>query len=178
MDEESILKSLTLKGDGTLKDLNGLSKCGKIFLYSCVHLLLKPPELEPHKHKNTQNTYKFLSENQNLSVSKAEVLDILANFVDSKGYLNNNKKKRVISLINLHIESNSDTKENKNPRKEEPQKEEEDWLRAYKSQCEKGKHSKTQMATILGMNDSTFRCKLSRLGEEIKIEYIGSENCQ
>ena len=70
MDEESILKSLTWRGDGTLKDLNGLSKCGRIFFYSCVHLLLKPEELEPHKHKNTLNTYNFLSENQNISVLK------------------------------------------------------------------------------------------------------------
>ena len=67
MDEVSILKSLR-GDDGTLKDLNELSKWGKIFFYSCVHLLLKPQELEPHKHKNTLNTYK--SENHQISVLK------------------------------------------------------------------------------------------------------------
>ena len=106
MDEESILKSLTVNGDGILQSLDGLSQCGKIFFYSCVHLLEKPLGLDPNKHKNTLNTFKFLSENNNISVSKNEVLDILANFVDSKGCLINKKKKRVIAMINQNIESN------------------------------------------------------------------------
>ena len=70
MDEESILKSLTVNGDGILQSLDGLSKCGKIFFYSCVHLLEKPLGLDPNKHINTLNTFKFLSENNNISVSK------------------------------------------------------------------------------------------------------------
>ena len=113
MDEEAILKSLTMKGDGTLQSLDELSQFGKIFFYSCVHLLEKPPGLEPHKHKNTLHTFKVLSENKNICVLKKEVLHILTNFVDSKGSLINKKKKRVISMINQHIESN------KKPRKDE-----------------------------------------------------------
>ncbi len=56
MDEESILKSLTLNGDGILQTLDGLSLCGKIFFYSCDHLFEKPLGLDPNKHKNTLNT--------------------------------------------------------------------------------------------------------------------------
>ena len=130
MDEESILKSLTVNGDGILQTLDGLSQCGKIFFYSCVHLLEKPLGLDPNKHKNTLNTFKFLSENNNISVSKIEVLDILGNFVDSKGCLINKKKKRVISMANPVI--------GKKPRTDE-----EEWLTAYKSQCQDGKTYKS-----------------------------------
>ena len=93
MDEESIFKALTKNGDGTIQTLDELSQCGKIFFYSCMHLFGKPPGLEPLQHKNTLNTYKVLSENSNIGVLKNEVLDILANFVDSKGSLINKKKK-------------------------------------------------------------------------------------
>ena len=80
MDEEVILKSLTIKGNGTLQTLNELSQCGKKFFYSCVHLLIKSPGLEPHK--NTLDTFKFFKKNKSINVLKEEVLDILTNFVD------------------------------------------------------------------------------------------------
>ena len=150
MDEESILKSLTKNGDGTLLNLDGLSKCGKIFFYSCVHLLLqKPPRLDLHMHTNTLDTFKFLSENENISVLREETLEILANFVDNRGSLINNKKKRVIAMINQDIESNFVNSGSKKPRNEE-----EEWLRAYKRQC--GKHSKVKMAEILGMKAVSY----------------------
>ena len=67
------------------------------------------------------------------------------------------------------------TNENKNPRKEE----EEEWLRAYKSQCHVGEHSKAQMAGILGIKETTFRSNISRLDEKkIEISFSGSENCE
>ncbi len=68
MDEESILKSLTVNGDGILQTLDGLSLCGKIFFYSCVHLLEKPLGLDPNKHKNTLNTFKGDHDFQKLRV--------------------------------------------------------------------------------------------------------------
>ena len=97
--------------------------------YSCVHLLIKPPGLQPQK--NTLDIFKFLSEVKSINGLKEEVLDILANFVDSKGSLINKKK-------NQHIEPNFVNSGSKKPRNEE-----EEWLRAYKRQC--GKHSKVKI---------------------------------
>ena len=123
MDEELIFKSLTMKGDGILLSLDELSKAGKKFLYCCLHLLTNPLELEPLNQKSTFNTFQFLSQNKNICVSKNEVLNILANFVDNKGCLTNMNKKRILSTINHHIESNDVLRESKKPRTEE-----EDWL--------------------------------------------------
>ena len=84
-------------------------------------------------------------------------------------------KERMISIINQHIESNPLTNENKKPKKED----EEEWLRAYKSQCKVGEHSKAKMAEILGIKETTFRSKVSRLGKKkIEIAFSGSENCE
>ena len=47
-----------------------------------------------------------------------------------------NLKKRMISIINKHIESNPMTNENKKPKKEG----EEEWIRAFQSQCKEGEH--------------------------------------
>ena len=58
MDEESILKSLTVKGDGTLVSLDELSKIGKKFLYCCLHLLTNPLELE-HGHGFLNQKYPY-----------------------------------------------------------------------------------------------------------------------
>ena len=70
MDQESIFKSLTVKGDGILLSLDELSKAGKKFLYCCLHLLTNPLELEPLNQKSTFNTFQFLSQNKNICVSK------------------------------------------------------------------------------------------------------------
>ena len=81
-----------------------------------------------------------------------------------------NLKKRMISIINKHIESNPMTNENKKPKKEG----EEEWIRAFKSQCKEGEHSKAQMAKILGIKETTFRSKISRLGKKkIEISFGG-----
>ena len=157
MDEESILRALTRNGDGILLNLDGLSQCGKIFLYSCIHLLQKPPNLKVQQHNNIFETYKFLSESKNIGVQKLEVLDILGNFVDSKGSLIHNKKKRAIANINQHIESNNDSNQSKKPKVEEV-----DWLAAYKNQCEKGRHTWAQMADILGTYDTTLKSRVKR----------------
>ena len=172
MDEESIFKSLTVKNDGNLKTLDDLSYYGKVFFYSCVHLMIKKNEISPLK-QNTLDTFKILSENSILKVKRHEVLNILSTFIDNKGFLINNKKKRLISKINEHIESNL---ENKRPRKDK-----EEWLSTYKIQCEKGKHTSNEISKILGMKDVTLRQKISRFKKEhgeIEITYIGMENCK
>ena len=111
MEEEAILKGLTLKGDTKLESLDDLSKVGKYFLYACVHLMEKPKG-EIYQHKNTYNTFKIL-ESKNISVKRSEVLDYLSNFVETEGCLINNKKKRVLSMITNHIESNLNVQNNK-----------------------------------------------------------------
>ena len=83
------------------RSLNDLSQYGKIVFYACVHLMVKQKEVSPLKHKNTFNTFKILSENDNITVKRNEVLDILSKFVDNKGCLNNNSKKRLIYKINV-----------------------------------------------------------------------------
>ena len=115
MDEEQVLRFLTKNQTGVLSSLNDLEKCGKIFLYNCMHLLLKqdPSKI---KNRNTYQTFLFLESNKNIDVEKNEVLSILSNFVESGGYLFNRKKKRILESINLHIESN---RENKKLQKEE-----------------------------------------------------------
>ena len=85
MNEESILKSLTVRRDGILQNLDGLSKCGKIFFYSFVHLLENPPGHEIFKHQNALHTFNVLSKNSHISISKFEFLDILGNFIESNG---------------------------------------------------------------------------------------------
>ena len=168
MDEEAILKALT-NGDTKLESLDDLSRVGKNFLYACVHLLEKPKG-ELHQHKNTFNTFKIL-EKKNISVNRNEVL---SNFVDTGGSLINNKKKRVLSAITNHIESNLNVQNKK------IKLEEEDWLRAYKSQCKSGVHKLVEMAQMIGMNFETFKSKISRLKKSkvIEIPYSGSLNCE
>ena len=171
MDEEEILKALT-NGDTKLESLDDLSQVGKHFLYACVHLLEKPKG-ELHQNKNTFNTFKIL-EKKNIIVNRSEVLDFLGNFVDTGGCLINNKKKRVLSAITNHIESNLNVQNKK------PKLEEEDWLRAYKSQCKSGVHKLVEMAQMIGMNFETFKSKISRLKKSkvIEIPYSGSLNCE
>ena len=169
MDEETIFKALTLKGSTRLESLDDLSQVGKKFLYACVHLLEKPKG-EIHQHKNAFNTFKIL-EKKNISVNRNEVL---SNFVDTGGSLINNKKKRVLSTITNHIESNLNVQNKK------IKLEEEDWLRAYKSQCKSGVHKLVEMAQMIGMNFETFKSKISRLKKSkvIEIPYSGSLNCE
>ena len=59
MDEEQVLRFLTKNQTGVLSSLNDLEKCGKIFLYNCMHLLLKqdPSKI---KNRNTYQTFLFL----------------------------------------------------------------------------------------------------------------------
>ena len=68
MDEELFFKTLTVNNDGYLKTLKDLSQYGKIVFYACVHLMVKQKEVSPLKHKNTFNTFKILSENDNITV--------------------------------------------------------------------------------------------------------------
>ena len=58
-----------------------------------------------------------------------------------------------------------------------PRNEEQEWLTAYKSQCEKGKHKIVHMAEMLGIKEPTFRTKILRKGK-IDIAFGGRENCQ
>ena len=62
MDEEQVLRFLTKNQTGVLSSLNDLEKCGKIFLYNCMHLLLKqdPSKI---KNRNTYQTFLFITEN-------------------------------------------------------------------------------------------------------------------
>ena len=88
MDEESIFKALTKNNDGYLTSLNDLSHYGKVFFYACFHLLVKKKDISPSKHKNTFNTYKTLSENENIFVKRNETLDILSKYLPVKYQLN------------------------------------------------------------------------------------------
>ena len=72
-------------------------------------------------------------------MSKDEVLQILGKFVEYNGCLVNMKKKRMICMINQHIESNDITRETIKVRKEE-----EEWLKVYKNQCQTGIHTVVQ----------------------------------
>ena len=82
------------------------------------------------------------------------------------------KRKRILSSINLHIESNDVSRENKKPRKDEQ------WLAAYNNQCEEKAHSKKDIANVLGIVDTTFRIRLLRNKDKINITYRGTENCK
>ena len=103
MDTDFIFKALTKNNDGYLKSLDDLSTHGKVFFYACFHLMVKQKDISPSKHKNTFNTFKILSENVNISVKRNETLTILSKFIDNKGCLIDEKKKRIISQINDHI---------------------------------------------------------------------------
>ena len=87
MDEEKLLKFLTKNNSGVISTLDDLGKCGRVFLYCCIHLLLKD-----NGKKNTYKTFLFLENNENIKVDKHEVLSVLSDFVDSNGCLFNRKQ--------------------------------------------------------------------------------------
>ena len=148
---EDILKSLTNKGDGFIKSFEDISQAGLIFLCATTHLMRKKDGIELSKHKNIFATFKYLSEdNRIVNLDRRQVLDILSGYVDSGGSMIENKKKRTLSMISNHIN------EPKKPKIEQ------EWLTHYKSQCANGKHSKIEMATILGLVGTTFRSKIDR----------------
>ena len=154
---EDILKSLTKNGDGFLKSFEDISPAGIIFLCATQHLMRKKDGIEISKHRNIFATYKSLSEDNNIvCLEKRQVLDILSGFVDSGGSLIVNKKKRVLSMINSQINANDENNSSKKP-KLEPE-----WLIHFKSQCAKDVHTKIEMATMLGLKDTTFRSKIAR----------------
>ena len=74
-------------------------------------------------------------------------------------------------MINQHVESNFVNSESKKPRNEE-----EEWMTLYKYQCQKGEHTKAELAEHLGMKDTTFRSKVLR--KKLEITYGGIENCE
>jgi hypothetical protein len=151
---EDILKSLTTNGDGFVKSFEDISPAGIIFLCATTHLMKKKDGIELSKHRNIFATFKYLSEdNRIVSLDRRQVLDILSGYVDSGGSLIGNKKKRILSMINNHINVERETKKPKL---------EQEWLTYYKSQCAIEKHTKIEMATILGLKDTTFRSKIVR----------------
>ena len=140
-------------------------------IVACISLQTHYVELETLNKRNTPNTFQFLSQNKNICVSKNEVLNILANFVDNKGCLINMNKKRILSTINHHIESNDVPRESKKPRTEE-----EDWLTAYNNQCKQGAHLQKDIAHMFGeslqlsgSNCQEIKTKSTLLIEEKKI---------
>ena len=62
MDEEQVLRFLTKNQTGVLSSLNDLEKCGKIFLYDCMHLLLKQ---DPSKITEKIQSFFILNEDGN-----------------------------------------------------------------------------------------------------------------
>ena len=162
---EDILKSLTNKGDGFVKSFEDISQAGLIFLCATTHLMKKKDGIELSKHRNIFATFKYLSEdNRIVSLDRRQVLDILSGYVDSGGSLIGNKKKRILSMINNHINVERETKKPKL---------EQEWLTYYKSQCAIEKHTKIEMATILGLKDTTFRSKIDRyVNQQCEIYFI------
>ena len=64
------------------------------------------PEISDTKNKHTYKTFLFLQNNENIDVKQNEVVSILLNFVESGGFLFNQKKKKFLGNITNHIQSN------------------------------------------------------------------------
>ena len=131
---------MTKNNSWVISTLDDLEKCGRVFLYCCIHLLLN------NGKKNTYKTFLFLENNENINVDKHEVLSVLSDFVDSNGCLFSWKKKKILASINDHIESN-----NKKQQKE-------NCLTYAKYQC--GKHDIPQMARWMDIPWQTFKSRI------------------